>query len=196
METQEDHGYVELDVSEQQLPISIDLGCGPKKKEGCIGLDRIAFPGVDYVLELGVQRWPFEDGSVAEAYSSHCVEHLSATERCHFFNELHRVLAVGATAKIITPHWGTCRAYGDPTHKWPPMGEFFYAYLSREWRLAKAPHTDIAYWREGYDCDFEMKEMDHGINGALANRNAVFRQFAANHYREFVLDMIATLAKR
>ena len=187
-------------------PLRIDLGCGPNKQPGHIGLDRIAFEGVDHVLDIGLFRWPFENDSVDEAYSSHCVEHLTALERIRFFNELHRVLKLGAKAKIITPHWSTCRAYGDPTHKWPPIGEFFYMYLSRDWRLgneergirANAPHTDVTHWVNGYACDFEMdmSQIQYGVNKMLANRNPVFRQFAENHYREYVFDIIVTLTKR
>ena len=156
------------------------------------------------VLDIAKHPWPFEDGSVAEAYSSHCVEHLNAVERCHFFNELYRVLTPGATAKIITPHWSTCRAYGDPTHAWPPIGEFFFMYLRRDWRLgtrngtfrANAPHTDVMYWPLGYACDFEVTDIQYGVNAQLATRPEAFRQFAENHYREFIYYIIVTLTKR
>ena len=55
----------------------IDIGCGGKKKEGFIGLDQYLMPGVDHVLDIGTERWPFADGSVDEAYSSNFLEHLT-----------------------------------------------------------------------------------------------------------------------
>lgn len=190
-------------IEELPAPLRIDLGCGSKKQQGFIGLDRIAFDGVDHVLELGCDRWPFEDNSVAEAYTSHFVEHLTALERVHFCNELHRVLKPGGKCTLIVPHWGSCRSYGDPTHQWPPISEFWFYYLNREWRLgdpkkkleANAPHTDKKFWNDGFDCDFDCT-WGYGMSPALATRNTEFQQFALNYYREAVLDIHATLTKR
>jgi hypothetical protein len=95
--------------------LKLDFGCGPNKREGFQGVDSIAFPGVDFVVDLR-QRWPWEDNSVAEAHASHFIEHLTAMERVHFANELYRVLKPGGKCTVIVPHWGSCRAYGDPTH--------------------------------------------------------------------------------
>ena len=57
--------------------MKIDIGCGGKKKEGFIGLDQYLMPGVDHVLDIGAQPWPFADESVDEAYSSNFLEHLT-----------------------------------------------------------------------------------------------------------------------
>src|SRR5688572_13911022 len=105
----------------KEKEIKLDLGCGPNKKEGFLGVDSIKFKGVDVVFDLATGRWPWKDNSVSEAHASHFVEHLDAKERTHFVNELYRVLKPGATAQIIVPHWASQRAYGDPTHKWPPV---------------------------------------------------------------------------
>ena len=114
--------------------VKLDLGCGVHKKEGFVGVDSIAFAGVDVVADLRT-RWPWDDGSVDEVHASHFVEHLTANERTHFCNELFRVLKVGGKATVIVPHWGNHRAYGDPTHQWPPVSEFWFYYLSRAWRV-------------------------------------------------------------
>jgi SAM-dependent methyltransferase len=176
-------------------PTRLDLGCGTKKLEGHIGLDRIAFEGVDHVLNIGSARWPFDDETVDEAYTCHCVEHLDAIERIHFCNELYRVLIPGGKCAFIVPHWGTCRAYGDPTHKWPPIGEMWFSYLGRKWRATEAPHTDIEHWDKGYNCDFEAT-WGYGMNPALGSRNPEMQQFALNYYREAVYDIHATLIKK
>ena len=181
----------------------LDLGCGPNKKEGFIGLDRIAFPGVDHVLHLGVDPFPFEDGSVDEVYASHFVEHLNAIERCQLFNEAYRIMKPGAKFEVIVPHWGSSRAYGDPTHQWPPIGEMWFYYLKREWRLgdkdknltANAPHTDKSNWPLGYDCDFDAT-WGYSQHPAFVTRNAEFQQFAMSFYREGVQDIHATLTRR
>ena len=176
--------------------LRIDLGCGPNKKEGFTGLDQYAFDGkVDHVLNLGRDPLPFEDGSVDEAFTSHFVEHLTAPERCHVINELYRVMKPGAKCTLIVPHWGSCRAYGDPTHQWPPMGEFWFYYLKQEWRDGNAPHADAKNWPQGYACDFDCT-WGFGLSPAIQARNAEFQQFAVNHYREAVYDIHATLTKR
>jgi predicted SAM-dependent methyltransferase len=180
----------------------IDLGCGSRKHRGpdgqqndWIGLDRIAFEGVDHVLDLGREPWPLADGSVAEAYSSHFLEHLERRQRVHFCNELYRVLAPGGKCLLIVPHWSSCRAYGDMTHCWPPVSEFWFYYLSREWRAGNAPHDDRQWSPDGYGCDFEVT-WGYSMNPALAGRNAEFQQFANSFYREAIFDMVATITKK
>jgi hypothetical protein len=175
--------------------MKLDLGCGPNKREGFTGVDRIAFPGVDHVVDIGVDAWPFVDGSVEEAYSSHFVEHLTAVERIHFVNELYRVLQPGASCQIIVPHWASHRAYGDPTHQWPPIGEMWFFYLDKDWRASNAPHTDKANWQYGYDCNFTAT-WGYALNPALGVRSQEYQQFAVENYKEAVFDIHATLTKK
>jgi hypothetical protein len=170
--------------------IRLDLGCGKnKRKDGdWIGVDCRQFEGVDIVADL-TKKWQWDDNSVDEAHASHTVEHLKQDERIHFVNELHRVLKPGAKATIITPHWNSCRAYGDMTHQWPPVCEFWYYYLSKAWREVNAPHND------GYTCDFEAV-WGYGMHNDLLVRNAEYQQFALSWYKEAAQDLHATLTKR
>lgn len=176
------------------MAIKLDLGCGTKKKEGHVGVDSRPFDGVDHVFQMGRQTWPFADGTVEEAYCSHALEHLDATERVHFFNELHRVLVPGGKCTIIVPHWASNRAYGDPTHAWPPVSEMAFFYLKREWRMENAPHSDIKHWDKGYKCDFDAT-WGYGLHPTIAQRNQEYQQFAINFYKEAALDMHATVTK-
>lgn len=173
--------------------MKLDIGCGKNKKEGFTGVDQYAMDGVDIVMDVR-EKWPFEDGSIEEVHCSHFIEHLEASERIKFLNELYRVMKPGAKAAIITPHWGSNRAYGDPTHKWPAIGEMFYYYLSRAWRDTQAPHTDIKFNKDGYDCDFQAT-WGYSLHPMLTTRNAEFQSFAAQFYKEAVQDMHATLIK-
>lgn len=174
--------------------LKIDLGCGPHPREGFVGVDQYRFPGVSIVADL-TRRWPWKDGEVAEAHASHFIEHLTAIQRVHFVNELYRVLEPGGTATIIVPHWDSCRAYGDPTHQWPPVSEFWFYYLSREWRDTQAPHTDRANWAPGFDCDFAAT-WGYGLHPEISLRNQEYQTFAINWYKEAVQDIHATLTKR
>lgn len=171
--------------------LKLDFGCGPNKKEGFIGVDERAFPGVDVVCNLKVTPWPWEDNSVDEAHASHFVEHLDGVERISFFNELYRVLKVGAKATIICPNWSHERAYGDPTHKWPPISTWMYFYLNKEWRDKNAPHAD-------YTCDF-----DHQVSGThdpndgyVAFRNQETKYTMMYRNVNTTTDIIGIITKR
>ncbi len=174
--------------------MKLDIGCGTHKQDGFIGVDSIAFPGVDVVADLK-ERWPFDDGSVDEVFASHVIEHFTGTERVHVLNEMYRVMKPGAKATIIVPHWASCRAYGDPTHCWPPVSEFWFFYLSKEWRATQAPHTDKAHNPAGFDCDFEAS-WGYNPHQSLLTRNQDFVQFAFQNYKEAVQDIHATLTRR
>jgi hypothetical protein len=183
----------------EPAPIRLDIGCGPNKKgPDWTGLDVLDFPGVDHKIHAGRDRWPFDDGTVEEAHASHFLEHLTnlneAWERVHFFNELHRVLKVGAKATLIFPHWASTRYYGDPTHK-EPFSEMGFYYLSKSWRDTQAPHTDKSHNPNGYACDFEAT-WGYAPHPALMARNAEYQQFAFANYKEAIQDIIATLVKK
>lgn len=177
--------------------LKLDLGAGQNKREGFLGVDIRKFNGVDVVTDLR-KKWPWPDNSVGEVHCSHFVEHLTAPERIHFVNELYRVLTPGSKATIITPHWASCRAYGDLTHQWPPVSEFWWYYLSKAWRLgteanqfkdANAPHND------GYTCDFDCV-WGYNIRPDIAARNQEYQQYAMANYKEACTDMMATLTKK
>lgn len=184
-------------------PLRLNLGSGPGKREGFLSVDAIAFPQVDVITDL-TGPWPWKDNSVSEVFSSHCIEHFTAKQRVHFVNELYRVLAPGVRdaagkpvsgfATIIAPHWASCRAYGDPTHQWPPVSEFWFFYLRRDWRLANAPHTDVAHWAEGFNCNFDVG-WGYSLDPGTASRNQEYQQFAMQYYTEARQDIQATFLK-
>lgn len=169
-------------------PLRLDLGCGKNRKEGFKGVDLRQFEGVDIIHDL-TKEWPWFDESVDEVHCSHFIEHLSAPERIHFVNELYRVLRKGAKVQIIVPHWASCRAYGDLTHQWPPVSEFWFYYLSKDWRASNAPHND------GYICDFEST-WGYSIRQDLTIRNQEYQMYALSNFKESAQDIIATLTKR
>lgn len=170
------------------MTLKLDIGCGKNKKPDHIGIDIIAFEGVDHVLNAGKDVWPFEDDTVDEISTSHFLEHLEAMERVHFVNEAYRVLKKGAKCFIVTPHWCSTRAYGDLTHKMPPVVEFWYYYLSKQWRDVNAPHNDF------YKCDFDAT-WGYSLAPSLQFRSQEFKQFATENYKEAIQDLHATLVK-
>lgn len=175
--------------------MKLDLGCGKNKRPGFEGVDAIAFEGVDHVCDLTQSPWPWADASVEEAHASHFVEHLTAPQRVAFVNELYRVLIPGGACQIIVPHWASCRAYGDMTHQWPPVSEFWFFYLNKDWRAINAPHGDSQHVPGGYSCDFEAT-WGYAIREDLQVRNQEYQQFAISNYKEAAQDLIATIKKK
>jgi SAM-dependent methyltransferase len=84
------------------MPTRIDLGCGAAKREGFTGLDYVALPGVDHVLDLTKDRFPFDDHTVDEVFSAHFLEHI--VEPNHVLSEIGRVCRDGAKIEIWTPY--------------------------------------------------------------------------------------------
>jgi len=184
-------------------------------QEAFKNVDIRVFEGVDYVCDLSDKHWCitnnaempeegentklnkkfkdqgcwyFKNNSIDEVFCSHFVEHLDGTERISFFNELYRVLKPGAKALIITPEWSHACAYGDPTHKWPPMSSWYALYLNKDWRTGNAPHVD-------YTCDFDWV---HGASWDewLSVKNDEMKQFAMQHYTNSIRDLHITLSKK
>lgn len=174
--------------------LRLDLGCGKNKIKDEVnpwtGVDSINFDGVDIVKDLR-EKWDWEDNSVDEVHCSHFLEHLTGEQRIHFFNELYRVLKPGSQARIITPHWSHERAYGDPTHQWPPVCSWTYFYLQKSWREVNAPHA-------GYTCDFDyVLAGTHDPNDQwVAFRNMETKMVMMSRNINTVTDLIATITKK
>ena len=177
-------------MSEQQT-VKLDLGCGRNKREGFMGVDILSFPEVDLVFDLRQPNWPIDSDSVDEINCSHFLEHLTGAERINFFNEVYRILKPGAQATIVTPNWSHERAYGDPTHQWPPVSAWTYYYLDKNWRDVNAPHV-------GYQCHFEYSIAGtHDPNDQLvAFRTYETKAMMMSRYVNTTTDIIATIIKR
>jgi SAM-dependent methyltransferase len=178
-------------------PLKLDLGCGPTirrttmqrtREAGWTGVDYPGTDGADVFCDLAVDRWPFADNSVDEISCSHMLEHVPRMQRVHFFNEMFRVLKPGAGAQVITPHWASCRAYGDITHEWPPVSEMFWQYLDKDWRALNAPHL-------GLSCHFPHVVYGYITAAHLNGRSQEFIAAAVRDNKEAAMDMQANLTK-
>ena len=68
---------IETLLKRYNLGIKLDIGCGPNKEEGFIGIDVRDFPTVDIVHNIEKFPWPLPDNSVSLAISSHVLEHIN-----------------------------------------------------------------------------------------------------------------------
>lgn len=158
------------------MPVKIDLGCGPAKREGFTGLDYVASPGVDHVLDLTKDRFPFEDHSVDEVFSAHFLEHIASPN--HVFSEIGRVCRDGAKLEIWTPYAfsNEAFAYGHEHFMTEAMWtqfcvshrDYFLDMLRGRWQLQSftyviplAIQADIA--RNGVTLDFAVRYMKNVV---------------------------------
>lgn len=80
--------------------MKIELGGGDFSKGGdWVNVD--ISPKANVVHDLNVAPWPFDDESVDEIYSSHCIEHVD--DPAVFLNECARICKVGARIEIRCP---------------------------------------------------------------------------------------------
>jgi len=93
--------------------VNLDIGCGPHKQPGTVGIDCRRLPGVEVVCDFE-RGLPFREGSVAAAFSIHSIEHMR--DLITFMEELYRVCAPGAKVYIKTPYYASRKAFVDPTH--------------------------------------------------------------------------------
>lgn len=82
--------------------IKIELGGGRfPKGEGFLNVDCEGWPAVDKVHDLNQFPWPFEDDSVDEVYTAHCIEHVNDPHP--FLFEIARICHIDAKVVIRAP---------------------------------------------------------------------------------------------
>jgi len=82
--------------------IKLDIGCGNKTEEGCIGID-IRDCGQEIVWDVrdGI---PLPDNSVILIWSNHVLEHFDNQELEDLFREFYRILKKDGIVKSVVPH--------------------------------------------------------------------------------------------
>ena len=92
----------------------IDIGCGPKKTPGHIGVDIYPYEGVDVVQNFDEFPWNIPDQCCSHIRCIQVIEHMRDLRI--FFKELHRISKKGCLIRIETPHYSSASSWGDPTH--------------------------------------------------------------------------------
>lgn len=96
-------------------PVVINIGCGRRRREGAIGIDRVPLPTVDIVADLE-QGLPFlKSDSVDLVYADSFLEHV---EHFHeLMRDIHRVCKSTALIHVGVPHFSNPYYYSDSTHR-------------------------------------------------------------------------------
>lgn len=95
---------------------AINLGCGRDTRgDDWHDVDHRDLPGVDEVVDLNRDRWPWPTDHFAHARASHIIEHLSDQYRA--LAELARIVKPGGSIRIVAPHPKSVGQETDPTHQ-------------------------------------------------------------------------------
>ena len=92
----------------------LNIGCGPHPLEGYVNVDKVAFPGVDVVMDLDNPPYPFESATFDQVRAMAVLEHVH--DVAPVMEELARIMKPGATISIKVPHYMDYVTYRDPTH--------------------------------------------------------------------------------
>ena len=82
--------------------MKLNIGCGNKKIDGYLGVDKSRCDAVDYICDLENEKLPFEDNTIEGIVLDNVIEHFYDIPKV--INELVRVSKTGTIIKIITPH--------------------------------------------------------------------------------------------
>ena len=93
--------------------IRLNLGCGNKRRDGFVGVDRFPCAAADVIADLS-KPLPFPDNSVAEVWADNVIEHVF--DLGALMAEVHRVCRHDALVTLITPHFTSASSWRDPTH--------------------------------------------------------------------------------
>jgi SAM-dependent methyltransferase len=111
------------------MPRILDLGCGPKKFPGAIGLDKNPNTAADVLADVDKGALPFADNSFDQVRLVHVIEHVEDVVAT--IEELHRITRPGGAIYLVTPHYTDFASFCDPTHRWH-LNSFSFHYFYPE----------------------------------------------------------------
>ena len=146
---------------------SLDIGCGQNKRQGALGVDRLANTAADVLADID-QGLPFSAATVSSVSLIHVIEHVS--DVVHAVEEAHRVLKPGGRLHIETPHYSDASSFADPTHRWH-LNSFSFRYFTEA--------GGFAYYSQ---CRFRQVRLQIKL---LRFWRLLGFEFAVNHSRAF-----------
>ncbi|MFM0278452.1 class I SAM-dependent methyltransferase [Paraburkholderia sediminicola] len=183
-----------------QRVVKVDVGCGPVKRRGFVGIDRFSLPGVDIVADINTGI-PLPQESVDYLVASHSLEHFD--DLPNVIHEIHRVCKDRALVTIVAPYSATALNLANPYHVQvfnEHTARFFtnaaetslqsadYDFpSSKNWGLASSDHSD---WRADLrllKCEFFYMPAYRGLN-ETAKR--VLRQSLNDVCEQMLLQML------
>lgn len=169
-------------ANENEKKIVLDLGCGSRKREGAVGVDKYKHEGVDMVcdVEKGI---PLGDSTVSKIYATYFLEHVK--DLIFVFQEMYRVLINGGEVELLVPYYNSINAFKDPTHK-----HFFTEETFRYFSKDKWYGSDY-----GINTDFEVVRIKYHYS-KLVPPWMPFKKYLRRHFMNLTGAMEVTLKAR
>lgn len=101
-------------IKSKDKGLIMDLGCGQNKNLNAIGIDKVAFRGVDLVWDLEKTPYPLPAECATILIASHVVQQLKPWLFVGIMNEWWRLLKIEGELMISTPYAGSFGFYQDP----------------------------------------------------------------------------------
>ncbi len=147
------------------VPRELNLGCGLKRREACLNVDRAAPVGPDLVWDLNRYPYPLPKSRFRRIYASDVVEHLENVP--DFIGNAHRLLVPDGLLEITTPHFSCANSYTNLTHR-HHLGYFSFDYFTTD--------NELNFYS---DARFEIMERQIVFQQNLLNR--FVRRLANRH---------------
>lgn len=108
--------------------MKLNLGCGNKKVDGYVGVDRHPCDGAGVLCDL-TKRLPFADGSIDGILAEDFIEHVLDIPA--LLMEVARICKQGARIVMTTPHYSSAASWRNPTH-YHHLSWYSFDYVSKE----------------------------------------------------------------
>jgi hypothetical protein len=173
--------------------LHLHIACGSSCHDGYVGMD-VDGSGAEIRHDPAMVPWPLDDDSVGEALCLDYVHRItpvggSSDGLVAFMNELHRVMAAGATAEIVHPHARTDRALLDPTTARLISDQTWWNF-DGQWRERERIS------RPTITADFEIVQIEAPLRRDWDQRADAAQAFALTHYWNVVGDLKVRLRAR
>lgn len=106
----------------------LDVGCGPKKYPGAIGIDINPAVHPDVICDW-TRGLPFAEGAFDQVRLIHVIEEVDDIFKT--LAEVHRVARPGGRVLIVTPHYTDHASYCSPAHRWHLSSFSFWFFSDR-----------------------------------------------------------------
>jgi len=113
--------------------MKLNLGSGPRPKDGFINCDRVLQHGTDVVLNLD-HGLPFRSESIDEIFSNSTLHYVRNDSKVPVMNEIWRVLRPGGRVEIRVPSALYLDAYAPPSARSQWQVVTFDYFLKGHWR--------------------------------------------------------------
>lgn len=143
--------------------MKFNMGCGFKKLEGYVNVDKYPECSPDMQFDLEVLPWPIAADQATEILFNHSLEHMGQSSEAFLgiIKEIYRISKEGAAVKITVPHPRHDLFLGDPTHVRPitPITlSLFSKEKNRLWQARGESYSPLAIY---LDVDFEIESTLH-----------------------------------